>query len=115
MGRSYDVDVTTNGPEKRYATADLGALEKDVARDLRKRLARLTDDDVHHFVDVPMPPGPEGRWVVLAYGGWRYVGQWNPGTPELWRLGAGRGRLLVHRIVASSWLEAALEDAARDA
>lgn len=108
------VELTRSGSHGRFATADLEQLPEDDARDVRQRLMALADDDVHDFVAIPVPRGPAGAWVVFPVGVWRCVAEWDPGRPQFWQLGAGRGRLVVHRVVAAAALDAAFEETARD-
>jgi hypothetical protein len=104
MGRHFDVDLTEPPPDA-CAMNDLAALNDADQKEAVRFLKCLRDADLHDFAQLPWPRGPLGAWVFLARGRWRYLCQWDKGTPAVWHLGMGRGRLLVERIKEDQYAE----------
>jgi hypothetical protein len=91
--RSYHVKVTT------VAMRELRRMITTRQTEILTELKRMSDDDIHSFERLPWPPGRRGTWIFTpGRGRWRYVAEWDPGMPNLWALGYGKGTLTVSGI-----------------
>ena len=110
MARSFDVVLEV---DKSGSRADLDAMDHAQRVNVLKQLERLRDRDIFRFQELPGRRGPGGVPVLLALGDWRYVCEWDAGTPELWRFDTGRGKLTVRNILHKDLTQKLLDEVRR--
>jgi hypothetical protein len=105
--RGFEIDLVQYRPD-----GSLSELNRDLAKDraaIVKGLDRLTNEFVHTARKLPWRGNAEGSWIVFPLGGNIALCQWQPGQPELWHLGVGRGMLKVVRILGPAELQRLLD------
>ena len=106
MARNFDVVLHD------LAYADLEALRPERQEEILAELQSLRDEAVFSFGAISWRRGPSGVWkLVPGKGDFRYIAEWDPGMPDLWYMGLGRGRLTVARIKHRDYIAQLLKEA----